>query len=70
MPSLPFPFDQNQVWAPRVFDQEGITPDLRERGTGYLNVVGRLKPGVTPDQAGLRAVARGTTRSCSLPGRG
>lgn len=50
MPVLPFPFDQN-LWAAKVFEQEGIPADLRDRGTGYLNVIGRLKPGVTPTLA-------------------
>lgn len=50
-PTFGFPFAQFQVWAPRVFDQEGITPDLRERGTGYLLVTARLKPGVSHAQA-------------------
>jgi predicted permease len=49
--SVGFPFAQTQIWAPRVFDQEGITPDLRERGTGYLTVMGRLKPGMSLAQA-------------------
>ncbi len=51
LPPLPFPFDRNNVWAARVFDQEGISADLRDRGTGYLTVYGRLKPGVTAEQA-------------------
>lgn len=49
--TLGFPFDQQQLWAPRPFEQEGITVDLRERGTGYLNVYARLKPGVSPERA-------------------
>jgi predicted permease len=51
MPALGFPFDQNQVWAPRPFEQEGMTPDIIQRGSGYLNIVGRLKPGITDAQA-------------------
>jgi predicted permease len=48
---LKFPFGQNQVWLPRVFEQEGLPPDIIERGTGYLTLLGRLKPGVTRAQA-------------------
>ncbi len=51
MPQIGFPFDQNQIWAPRVFEQEGLPREIIDRGSGYLNVVGRLKPGVTPEQA-------------------
>lgn len=51
LPRLPFPFEQAQVWAPRPFETEGIAADLRERGTGFLNVYGRLRPAVTIEQA-------------------
>lgn len=51
MPPLSFPFDQTQVWAPRPFEQEGLPPDMVQRGTGYLNVIGRLKPGASATQA-------------------
>src|SRR3954453_3516896 len=50
-PTLQFPFAQQQVWAPRVFEQEGLPPDIIERGTGYLTILGRMKPGVTRAQA-------------------
>lgn len=50
-PTLGFPFVQQQVWAPRPFEQEGITPDLVERGTGFLFVYGRLIPGASRLQA-------------------
>jgi predicted permease len=52
MPStLKFPFAQNQVWLPRVFEEEGLPPDIIQRGTGYLVTLGRLKPGVSREQA-------------------
>jgi predicted permease len=50
-PSVKFPFNQTHIWLPRVFEQEGLPPDLIERGTGYLTILGRLKPGVTRAQA-------------------
>jgi predicted permease len=50
-PSLKFPFAQNQVWLPRVFEQEGLPPDIIQRGTGYLTILGRMKPGVSLKQA-------------------
>src|SRR5437773_1567899 len=50
-PTLRFPFARNQVWLPRVFEQEGLPPDIVQRGTGYLTTLGRLKPGVSVQQA-------------------
>src|SRR5438105_7148890 len=46
-----FPFAQRQVWLPRVFDQEGLPPDIIQRGTGLLTLAGRLKPNMAPAQA-------------------
>ncbi len=60
-PSLSFPWAQIQVWAPRVFDLEGLPADLVQRGTGYLLVLGRLKPGATPAQA--QAQLRGVSQA-------
>jgi predicted permease len=50
-PTLKFPFAQNQIWLPRVFEQEGLPPDIVQRGTGYLTILGRMKPGVGRQQA-------------------
>ena len=50
-PSFGFPFRQQQLWAPRPLDQEGLTPDLVQRGSGFLFLYGRLKDGVTRAQA-------------------
>src|SRR4051812_7351057 len=49
--SVKFPFIQTQVWIPRVFEQEGLPPEIVERGTGFLTILGRMKPGVTRGQA-------------------
>jgi putative ABC transport system permease protein len=49
--TVKFPFIQTHVWIPRVFEQEGLPPDIIERGTGFLTLLGRLKPGVTRAQA-------------------
>ncbi|HEY2138702.1 MAG TPA: ABC transporter permease, partial [Chthoniobacterales bacterium] len=49
--TVQFPFAQNQVWLPRVFEQEGLPPDIIERGTGFLTLLARMKPGVTLTQA-------------------
>ena len=50
-PSLKFPFIQTHILTPRVFEQEGLPPDIIERGTGYLTILARLKPGVTREQS-------------------
>src|ERR1044072_5250534 len=46
-PALKFPFIQTHIFIPRVFAQDGLPPDIIERGTGYLTILARLKPGVT-----------------------
>ena len=46
-----FPTRQIDVWLPRVFEPSFLNRDAVERGAGYLNVVGRLKPSVTRQQA-------------------
>ncbi|PZR72685.1 MAG: hypothetical protein DLM73_12545 [Chthoniobacterales bacterium] len=48
--TLKFPFAQSQVWLPRVFEQEGLPPEIIERGTGYLTILGRMKPVMTRAQ--------------------
>lgn len=50
-PTLKFPFIQTQVFIPRVFEQEGLPAEIIERGTGYLTLLARMKPGVTLAQA-------------------
>ena len=39
--------DEKQMWAPKIFDDR----DRRLRSGGYIDVVARLKPGVTLEQA-------------------
>jgi predicted permease len=46
-PSLGFPYADNAVWVPRVFDLAGMTPARIDRGAGFLVLTARLKPGVT-----------------------
>jgi predicted permease len=45
-----FPYNGTPLWITRPFEQEGVTPDLLRRGTGYLVVTGRLKPGIGLEQ--------------------
>ncbi|HYC70448.1 MAG TPA: ABC transporter permease [Opitutaceae bacterium] len=44
--SLGFPFADLPVWTTRPFELEGLPHDLMQRGSGYLLVHARLKPGV------------------------
>jgi len=39
------------LWAPRVFDLNLITPQQLQGGSGFLSTVARLRPGVTREQA-------------------
>ncbi len=49
--------DEKQMWAPKIFADH----DRRQRSGGYIDVVARLKPGVTLEQARdeMNAVAAG-----------
>ena len=43
--------DERDVWAPRVFDMNSITPARVALGGAYFNLLGRLRPGVPMEQA-------------------
>ena len=42
---------RREIWAPRPFDMNYVTPARVELGGPYFNLLGRLRPGVTRDQA-------------------
>jgi putative ABC transport system permease protein len=48
---LPPPFDDVDVWAPRVDEMTGFSRTLINGGLGYLTAVARLAPGVRVEQA-------------------
>jgi predicted permease len=50
-PNLSAPFTQVQVFAPRVFEVGGLTPAQIQAGAGFAQPIGRLKRGVTMEQA-------------------
>jgi predicted permease len=49
-PQLPA-FWQAEVWVAGPFHPPGLAPELLQRGVSFLSVVGRLKPGVTAEEA-------------------
>jgi len=56
-PNLAFPMigAQIDIWAPRVFDLSLVTPARVEAGGTYFHVVGRLRRGVSREQARAEA---------------
>jgi putative ABC transport system permease protein len=48
---LPPPFDDVDVWAPRVDEITGFPRNLIDGGLGYLTAVGRVAPGAGVEQA-------------------
>lgn len=50
-PALSNPFNTVMVFAPRVYEANGLTPVQVQNGAGYIGVTARLKPGVTLAQA-------------------
>jgi putative ABC transport system permease protein len=52
-PGIVFPMigSKIEIWAPRVFDLSLVTPARVEAGGTYFHVAGRLRPGVSREQA-------------------
>ena len=50
-----------EAWTSLAIDQEGVSPATKQRSQDGLEIIGRLKPGVTVEQAkaDLSSVARG-----------
>jgi len=48
---FPVQNDPVELWTTVAVDREGEDPITDERGAHYMNVIGRLKPGVTKEQA-------------------
>ena len=53
LPNLPFAWvgPTAEVWTTKPFEVLGVTHERAMRGSGFLRVVGRLKPGVIIEQA-------------------
>src|SRR3954453_15751080 len=62
---LPPPFDDVDVWAPRVDEITGFPRNLINGGLGYLTAVARLAPGVRIEQAQsqIDTIAHGYARA-------
>jgi len=56
-PRLSPPFSQVQIFAPRVFEVGGLTPQQIQAGAGYAQPIARLKPGVSLAQAAAELAA-------------
>lgn len=49
---IEFPFvGQADIWTPRYFEHTLFTPQRLRQGVGYLNLVARLRPGTSREQA-------------------
>src|SRR5262249_54584259 len=53
LPNLPYSWvgPNAEVWTTKPFEVLGLTHERAMRGSGFLRVVGRLKPGMTIEQA-------------------
>ena len=54
VPNMPVPWvgpNGNEVWTTKPFVIAGFSHERMMRGTGFLRAVGRLKPGLTIEQA-------------------
>lgn len=63
-PRLSNPFSATQVFAPRVFEVAGLSPQQINNGAGYSQPIARLRPGVSLEQAHaeLAAISRSYTQ--------
>jgi predicted permease len=66
--SFRFPYGQTPVWTTRPFELEDISADLIQRGSGYLLVTARLKPGVTLPQFSEQLAVVGARYRAAHPG--
>lgn len=56
-PRLTNPFSQTQIFAPRVFETAGLTPQQVQNGAVYTQPIARLKDGVSLAQANTELAA-------------
>jgi predicted permease len=68
-PRLSPPFNQVQVFAPRVFEVTALTPLQVQAGAGFFQPIARLKPGVSLEQARSDLAAIGRSYKERFPTR-
>jgi putative ABC transport system permease protein len=56
-----------ELWTTVAMDMEGKDPITNERGAHYMNVIGRLKPGVSKEQAQAEMTAIGARLEQQYP---
>ena len=68
-PGFEFPIqnDPPQLWTTVAVDAAGSEPVTNQRGAHFLRVIGRLKPGVSPEQAQAELTAIGARLEQQYP---
>jgi predicted permease len=66
-PGLSYPFNTVMVFVPRVFEPQDITLQQVQNGAGYVDVMARLKDGVTLQQAAAELKILGENYKAALP---
>src|ERR1043166_598836 len=59
---------RREIWSPRVFDMSFVSPARVARGGAYFNVIGRLRDGVSREQASEQLAALYRQYSQDKPG--
>ena len=68
-PGFEFPIQNEPVdlWTTIALDAAGSSPVTNQRGAHFLRVIGRLKPGVSPEQAQAELTAIGSRLAQQYP---
>jgi putative ABC transport system permease protein len=69
-PRMSPPWADRQIFLPRVFEDSGIAPQAVQNGASYLDVVARLRPGATIEQAAAELQAISRDYAVRFAGRG
>src|SRR6476646_4926604 len=71
LPNLPFSWmgPNAEIWTTKPFVVPGISNERVMRGSGFLRVIGRLKPGMTIDQARVAMPPLEQSYKAQFPGK-